>query len=188
MKKLLTNKKGGVVTDTVYGVGLLVIIVIVVLVITSTIITSNLFEDRRLSSAENNQTTLAVNETGVTLSNSTVAGVSCTVVYATNSTGGNLIPATNYSVDASLCRVTYTGGLGSGFNNTLWNISYTFTYDGIEEVSINTLETNFTDGINNISSKIPTILLIVAVVFLFGALVLLVAQSRRMGIGGVGSL
>ena len=47
---------------------------------------------------------------------------------------------------------------------------------------------NFTEGIDNVSEKIPTILLIVAVVFLFGALVLLVQQSKRMGIGGGSSL
>jgi len=48
---------------------------------------------------------------------------------------------------------------------------------------------NFTDGIDEISTKLPTILLIVAVVFLFGALVLLVTQARRMGVGsGGGSL
>lgn len=47
---------------------------------------------------------------------------------------------------------------------------------------------NFTAGIDNISEKIPTILLIVAVVFLFGALVLLVRNANAMGIGGGGSL
>jgi H+/Cl- antiporter ClcA len=50
------------------------------------------------------------------------------------------------------------------------------------------MSSNFTTGIDEISSKIPTILLIVAVVFLFGALVLLVSQSRRMGVGGGSSL
>ena len=50
------------------------------------------------------------------------------------------------------------------------------------------LQDNFTTGINNISTKIPTILLIVAVVFLFGALVLLVRQASAMGIGGGSSL
>ena len=45
---------------------------------------------------------------------------------------------------------------------------------------------NFTAGIDNVSTKIPTILLIAAVVLLFGVIVLLVAQSRRMGIGGGG--
>tara|TARA_Y100000310_G_scaffold137001_1_gene135884 strand:- start:2568 stop:2894 length:327 start_codon:yes stop_codon:yes gene_type:complete len=50
------------------------------------------------------------------------------------------------------------------------------------------MQGNFTEGLNNISTKIPTILLIVAVVFLFGALVLLVRQASAMGIGGGSSL
>lgn len=45
---------------------------------------------------------------------------------------------------------------------------------------------NFTTGLGDVSAKLPTILLIVAVVFLFGALVLLVRQARAMGIGGGG--
>jgi len=52
--------------------------------------------------------------------------------------------------------------------------------------SATNLSANFTAGINNISNKIPTILLIGAVVLLFGVIVLLVAQSQRMGIGGGG--
>lgn len=43
---------------------------------------------------------------------------------------------------------------------------------------------NFTSGINSVSTKIPTILLIGAVVLLFGVIVLLVKQSQAMGIGG----
>ena len=43
---------------------------------------------------------------------------------------------------------------------------------------------NFTTGIDNVSTKIPTILLIGAVVLLFGVIVLLVRQSQLMGIGG----
>jgi len=42
---------------------------------------------------------------------------------------------------------------------------------------------NFTSGIDNVSAKIPTILLIAAVVLLFSVLVVLVARSRAMGIG-----
>jgi len=45
---------------------------------------------------------------------------------------------------------------------------------------------NFTAGIANVSTKIPTILLIGAVVLLFGVIVLLVRQSQAMGIGGQG--
>ena len=45
---------------------------------------------------------------------------------------------------------------------------------------------NFTEGIDNVSSKLPTILLIGAVVLLFGVIVLLVKQSQTMGFGGRG--
>ena len=99
------QKKGGVVTNTVMGVGGLIIGVIIILVITSTLL------------------------------------------------GANLLTA------------------GS-----------------VENASAVNMQTNFTTGLNNIAAKLPTILLIVAVVFLFGALVLLVKQSRIMGVGGGGSL
>jgi hypothetical protein len=47
---------------------------------------------------------------------------------------------------------------------------------------------NLTAGIDNVSSKIPTILLVAAVVLLFGVLVLLVARARIMTMGGGGTL
>jgi len=47
---------------------------------------------------------------------------------------------------------------------------------------------NFTKGINNVSTKIPTILLIGAVVLLFGVIVFLVAQYKKMDLGTGGSL
>ena len=50
------------------------------------------------------------------------------------------------------------------------------------------MSANFTEGIQNVSEKIPTILLIGAVVLLFGVIVLLVKQSTAMGIGGGSSL
>ena len=62
------------------------------------------------------------------------------------------------------------------------------TAGGTEDNAATNLSSNFTEGIGNIASKIPTILLIVAVVFLFGALVLLVRNANAMGIGGGGSL
>lgn len=59
---------------------------------------------------------------------------------------------------------------------------------GTENSTAYDLSSNFTTGIDNVSGKIPTILLIVAVVFLFGALILLVRNANAMGIGGGGSL
>ena len=46
---------------------------------------------------------------------------------------------------------------------------------------------NFTEGLDNVSTKIPTILLIGAVVLLFGVIVLLIRQSQAMGIASPGS-
>lgn len=49
--------------------------------------------------------------------------------------------------------------------------------------SVNTTESiiaNYTVGINNVSEKIPTVLLIAAVVLLFGAIVFLVQRSRAV--------
>jgi len=46
---------------------------------------------------------------------------------------------------------------------------------------------NFTQGLDNVSTKIPTILLIAAVVLLFGVIVLLVRQAGAMGIGAGGA-
>ena len=54
--------------------------------------------------------------------------------------------------------------------------------------SAQSMASNFTDGIAEVSGKLPTILLIGAVVLLFGVIVLLVRQSAQMGIGGGGSL
>ena len=48
------------------------------------------------------------------------------------------------------------------------------------------MASNFTAGIDAVSAKIPTILLIGAVVLLFGVILLLVRQSQAMGIGGRG--
>jgi hypothetical protein len=47
---------------------------------------------------------------------------------------------------------------------------------------------NFTAGIDEVSAKIPTILLIAAVVLILGVLVFLWAQYRRMNVGGGGEL
>lgn len=44
--------------------------------------------------------------------------------------------------------------------------------------------TNLTAGVREVSNKVKTILTILAVVFLFGALVLLVALGKRMQSGG----
>jgi predicted RND superfamily exporter protein len=88
-----------------------------------------------------------------------IIGVIVILVITSTLLTANLLGTTNSTLD------------NSSANITAWNMM-----------------NNFTKGINNISEKIPTILLIVAVVFLFGALVLLVRNAQAMGVGGGGSL
>jgi len=45
---------------------------------------------------------------------------------------------------------------------------------------------NFTEGVDNVSDKIPTVLLVAAIVLVLGVLVLLVGTWQRMRIGGGG--
>lgn len=53
-----------------------------------------------------------------------------------------------------------------------------------EEGAVNNLSSNFTEGVNNVSAKIPTVLLVAAIVLILGVLVLLVGTWQRMRLGG----
>jgi len=54
------------------------------------------------------------------------------------------------------------------------------TTGGASQNATNNMIANYTDGINNVSEKVPTVLLIAAVVLLFGAIVFLVQRSRAV--------
>jgi len=53
-----------------------------------------------------------------------------------------------------------------------------------EDNATNRLVANFTEGVDNVSSKIPTVLLVAAIVLILSVLVLLVSAWQRMKIGG----
>jgi len=58
------------------------------------------------------------------------------------------------------------------------------TANSAEDNSTESLIANFTAGVDKVSSKIPTVLLVAAIVLILGVLVLLVANWQRMNIGG----
>jgi|TARA_Y100000296_G_scaffold34374_1_gene39917 hypothetical protein len=191
------QKKGQVVTNTILGIGALIIGVILTFVIVSTLNTSNLLPPSSSAittateneSADTSGVTVAwSNETGYALANfnTSVTSINVIAVWA------DIIGTYGYNLSVPLANVSVNsfGILTNATTDTLTNISITYnvTDKTTEQLGVDRLVGNFTEGIDNVSSKVPTILLIVAVVFLFGALVLLVAQSRRMGIGGGSSL
>ena len=58
--------------------------------------------------------------------------------------------------------------------------------DSAEENATDSLRANFTAGVDEVSAKVPTVLLVAAIVLILGVLVLLVAQWQRMRMGGGG--
>ena len=58
------------------------------------------------------------------------------------------------------------------------------TAGSAEDNATTNLKQNFTAGVDNVSSKIPTVLLVAAIVLILGVLVLLVGTWQRMKIGG----
>jgi len=180
------NKIGGIVTGTVYGVAMLVVGVVIALVLISTIGDAGLLVgDDVKTITVTNESSIYINTTGYTLSgyNSSWNSISITnIINASNGTA--LVVNTDYTLTSG---VLYNGSNAKTYTNV--NASYTYGYDFVtdEEATITSMRYNVTDGIDEVSAKIPTILLIVAVVFLFGALILLIAQARRMGIGSSGS-
>jgi peptidoglycan/xylan/chitin deacetylase (PgdA/CDA1 family) len=93
-----------------------------------------------------------------------------------------LVEGTDYSISTKYFTLLNSDLSWMGINTTY---GYFTTSGG---VTIATINSDFSSGIDNISEKIPTILLIFGVVILFGALVLLVRNAQAMGVGGGGSL
>jgi len=57
---------------------------------------------------------------------------------------------------------------------------------GSENNSAYALKGNFTKGVDQVASKLPTVLLVAAIVLILGVLVLLVGTWQKMSIGGGG--
>ena len=58
------------------------------------------------------------------------------------------------------------------------------TSGSAEETSTNSLAANFTTGVDKVSGKIPTVLLVAAIVLILGVLAILVGVWQKMRIGG----
>ena len=177
----------GVVKGLIAGIGVLIIATIVVLMVISTIEDANLLRETEttLSRTDTSLTDGAsINGTAYILAYFDSRNRDYTITEVLNETGETITSA-NY---------TFTASTGTIINSTAWwsnkvNISYTYIAESNYETTADAMGTNFTLGIDKVSSKLPTILLLAAVVLLFGVIVLLVRYSQAMGFGGAeGSL
>ncbi len=53
-----------------------------------------------------------------------------------------------------------------------------------EEMAVDNLTANFSEGIDEVSKKVPTVLLVAAIVLILGVLAILVGVWQRMRMGG----
>lgn len=58
------------------------------------------------------------------------------------------------------------------------------TADSDEDNATDQMISNFTEGINKVSNKLPTVLLVAAIVLILGVLAILVGIWQRMRLGG----
>ena len=174
----------GLITGLIFGIASLVIGVIIAFVIVSTLNDANLLQEGRTTVTISNEAGGYINDTGYTLASTTLLRYlpeSGAIVEIYNATDTVLIAPGNYTLS--------TDGVLTNTTDVVWtdvNITYTYTQKTNEEVSTTALTTNFTAGVDNVSSKIPTVLLIGAIVLILGVLVLLVTTWQRMRIGGGG--
>lgn len=176
------DTKVGLVGGIIAGIGGLLIIVIITLVITSTLLNSNLLRSTEATSQIANESGADLTDSTYTLAlfNSLNRNYAVSQVYNATDGGGELITSPNYTFDSA------TGVIQNATAVEWGNVNITYSYTGTsqEEITSNSLQGNLTGGIDNVSTKLPTILLIGAVVLLFGVIVFLVRQSQQMGIGG----
>lgn len=205
MEYLNKNKKGqvsGIVTSLIFGIAALVIGAIIAFIIVSTLDNANLLTGSRTSATYTEDDTkagfgtLGVNTTGFTVTNYDsikTASIAVVTLYgdANQSNGtasgilnlpsgySTVIPSANYTI-SSVGYVTNA----TTFVYPNVSLTYTITSYSNEELATNGLQGNLTSGVNNVSAKIPTVLLIAAIVLILGVLAVLVGVWYKMKMGG----
>jgi len=180
----LISKRGqtnGLITGLIFGVASLVIGVIIAFVIISTLTGANLLTETRTTATVTNESGAYINGTTYQLAGLDTQYVpgSISITTAYNATDGSVILSGNYSVSST--------GILTNLTETTWsdvNVTYTSSIYSTEEQSTTGLNANLTAGVDNVSSKIPTVLLVAAIVLILSVLALLVAAWQRMRIGG----
>ncbi len=189
------NKKGqtgGLITSLVFGVASLVIGVIIAYVIVSTLTNSNLIpSDVSQSNTVTNEST-AVSGSGIYEIGAKSATFFKSWANATLIMNGSTISGTNETLLEGRDYQIFANN-GSWGNITTNEDGYRVTYDWLyvddrAKQSAGNLSSNFTAGINNISLKIPTVLLVAAIVLILGVLAILVGVWQRMRMGGSAEL
>lgn len=201
------NTKGqstGLVTGLVFGIAALIIGIIIAFTIVGLLEGSNIIpQTTYIATNESggtepnivNANTSGHNVLGVTARRDS-GGFSLTSCYAEYYQSNGTATATttfggyNWSLGATNCSLSTAGNLsGGGATYNFPNVSVSYTYKGDNEqiLAAGNMTSNFSNGVQNISSKVPTVLLIGAVILILGILAVLIALWQRIR-GGSGQL
>lgn len=181
------GQTGGLITALVFGIASLIIGVIIAFVIVSTLTGANLLTSTRTTNTVVNETSSWLNATNYTLAGASgnyVPGTFTLTAIWNASTGG----AGVYNLTIPLAQANvFSNGVVNSSNATSYtnvSLSYRNTVKSAEELSADRLDANFSAGVDNISGKIPTVLLVAAIVLILAVLAILVGVWARMRMGG----
>jgi len=126
------SKKGQVqsIAPSIIALMFAGIVLILGLIVTQSLTDTGIVREANSGSAIN-ETLTTVSEKGEVVSSAARPGfTSFSVAIVTNATDGVLIPSNNYTV-SSTGRISFlTPGGNTDFNNTNWNVTYSYKYGG----------------------------------------------------------
>ncbi|MFA6201201.1 MAG: hypothetical protein WC679_12435 [Bacteroidales bacterium] len=175
------GQTGGLITGLVFGIAALVIGVIIAFVVVGTLSNANLMTGGRVTTSVLNEVGF-INATTYTLTNVNENTFDYSISSAVNRSSGAAIPASNYTLSSRGILTNTSVGTGYAWNNVSLNYTY-ITYSN-EELATTDLVGNFTSGIDNVSGKLPTALLVAAIVLILAILGVLVGVWQKMRMGG----
>ena len=135
--------------------------------------------DELTAGTASNETLTTVTEAGEDFTGAALRDAVCTITYVTNATGGETIAATNYT--QTNCNLV---SVASEYNNSDWNVSYTYTYSADNEATDVMNDTIY--GIVDVTDWFSIIIVIGAMVVLILLTVIIITAIRGSGITGEG--
>ena len=175
-------EKSGFITAIVLGLVFLIMMVIISFTIIQNLSNISTSIDSGAATAKAiNETGGFANNSGYTLDQVALAtGFNSPVILELfNATDDTSVDLANVTVDSSTGIVTNATPL------TWEALLITYNYDYKEsQTTVETLQSNLTTGITNVSNKLPTIFLVAAIVIILGILAILWGQFKGMSIGG----
>jgi len=182
----LKSKKGqstALISGLIFGIASLIIVVMISFVIVSTLTDTDLLSEGRVTTTVTNES-CSINSTGDTLdyySADNAVLSSFSILSVMNTTSGATVGSGNYTLTSGVI----TNATAVNYNDA--NVTYSYDTYTNTEISSDSMSANFTEGIDNVSSKLPTVLLVAAIVLILGILALLLGVWHKMRMGG-GSL